>query len=261
MPTEVSNHSSPVQLTLVALYAAKPANVTELIHQCQSIATDALGHSFHAYAMDQVHATIAGMERVTDLGTTSLLNRNARELFEHDSEMHFDQLSDIVSRHLPISIRWGGYLPGDVGYNGACQSPFERSIYFNRTTGRLVLIGWPHINGDFSIPRLLHFRNDLEEGCALVHKYRQDNDFFQVLGTFDVEGIDPEELASVERTLADLLADTRENFELTANDCRIVRYRDTTLPPNSTESFPIAETEVTHEFVASLFDADSNATG
>ncbi|NNE33730.1 MAG: hypothetical protein HKN13_00735 [Rhodothermales bacterium] len=248
--------SPPAQLSLVAFYRSKPSQLEDLIRQCQDIASDRLGICFTPYEVAQVHATITGMERVPLPGIDDIyLSRNAHVLYDRRQEMNYDSLRPTVENLLPVSIRWGGYNPNEIPYTGKSAQPFRRSIYFNRSTGKLVLIGWPHINGDFSEPKLLQLRNGLERECGLVHKYQNDNDFFQVLGTFDlskVQGVDGE-IYQAEAQLADLLEETRIDVELTPEELQVVCYLDTALPAATTHSIALNSDELSTALIKRLY--------
>jgi len=229
-----------------------------LLDQCQGLAASALGAAFVPYEGSQVHATIAGMERLTTRASPDLhLSRNAQLRYEQDVEMRFDNLRDVLERHLPITIRWGGYRPDDRKYVGGGVQPFGRSIYFNRATRKLVLIGWPHRDGDFSVPLLLNLRDELEVACGVVHKYPNDNDFFQVLGTFNAIDSDRRRsghlLDEIEANLAATLDRTRIDVDVTLGEVQIAQYVDTSLPRETTRALTIDEVES----VSDLYRADS----
>ena len=176
-----------------------------------------------------------------------LLSRNAHLRYDQHVEMRFDNLRGILDRNLPITIRWGGYNGGDRPYAGPAVKPFSRSIYFNRATRKLVLIGWPHRGGNFAEPLLLNLRNELEEGCGIVHKYPNDNDFFQVLGSFDRPESDAGLLRSalddVESSLQAELETTRLDVTVAHEQIAIAQYIDTSLPLETTTAYSITETD------------------
>ena len=200
------------------------------------------------------------MERVPLQGIDDLyLNRNAHVLQDRRVDMRFEDLAKTVAEHLPITIRWGGYKETDRPYVGKSASPFRRSIYFNRSTGKLVLIGWPNLEGDFSEPRLLYLRNGLESECGLVHKYRNDNDFFQVLGAFDTSRLRTTEakLINAESLLGELLDSVRLDVPLLPEDCRVVCYTDTRLPIETTTSIGLVSDDLSAASLKQMYRSSS----
>ena len=69
---------SDVNLSLVAYYGEKPAQLAALISAAQAELEEQLRQAFCGYAMQQVHATLISLEAHREGG--ELINRNYREL-------------------------------------------------------------------------------------------------------------------------------------------------------------------------------------
>ncbi len=255
MSKTASEHRPHSQLSLVAFYQPKPADLAAIVRRCQEIAYDGLGPIFQPYGIDQVHATIVGMEMVVLPEIDDVfINQNAHLLRDKRIEMRFENLQATIYRHLPMSIRWGGYKPDDLTYEGRLATPFSRSIYLNRTTGKLVLIGWPHVGGDFRESRLLDLRDELESECGLVHKYGNDNDFFQVLGSFELDAVRQSvDLDTTEQRLAEYIDSFRLDTLLDAENCQIVCYAETALPVETTTAISIVSEELSPDRIRNLY--------
>jgi len=232
--------ASGPQLSLVAYYGAKRAGLANLLDRCRRTIVDGpLGESFAPYRAAQVHATITGME---SLPGSPGWNRN---LFEHRgvrARMDLSRIDEVVRRRLPLTIRFGGFAPGDRPFESRGQEPYARTFQIHATTGQVTLIGWPHRDGEFA-PRLLEdLRREIERTCNIAPKYDRDNDLYLVLGT--LSGPVPQEDASaVERAVRDRLRDHPVDILIRREDLSIVRYEEPTLDPASTVDHRLADPE------------------
>ncbi|RYU60556.1 hypothetical protein EWI61_07345 [Methylolobus aquaticus] len=244
------------QLSLVACYGVKTTPLAGLLLRCrESIQQSPLRPFFRPYALEQIHGTVVGMECLDAEG--ALINANLLARTGQRTAMRFDPLLATLDRHLPLSIRFGGFAAGATPFLSAGRTPYERTFQVQWSSRRCTLIGWPHRGGDFVSHRALHaLRDELERVCGIAHKYPDDNDFFMVLGTLEL----PENLAwaasdELEHTAAMLETQIRdllsaEPFELviSRSDVRIVAYEDVTLCPDSTTAFELRPDTVTEEW-------------
>jgi len=244
------------QLSLVACYGAKSAAYTALLSRClESIRKSPLQPFFRPYALEQIHATVVGMEYLDDDG--ALINANLLARTGERTVMRVDRLLPTLERHLPLSIRFGGFARGAAPFLSSGRTPYERSFQLQWSSRRATLIGWPHCGGGVvGNGALRALRDELEEICGMAHKYREDNDFFMVLGVLErpetptraasaeLEQVD----ALLEAQLRDMLA--AEPFELVIglSDVRIVAYEDVALCPDSTTVFELDSANVTAEW-------------
>jgi hypothetical protein len=244
-------------LSLVAFYRqAKPAPLRRLVEGALARLGSALAAFpglLRPYALDQVHATILGLEGTRDGGTLHHLNAQARAhaLGVPAPPLDLPALVEAL-RHgrWPIPIRFGGNHPGARNPYDPNRSPWERAFDV-REDGLAVLIGWPPAFAPF----LLDLRKSAERH-GIVHKYHvdpaaQDNDLFLVLGGVDAGAFEalgdrrPAALEALARGRAEVrgwLARTPVEVGLHSEDLAIVEYRSTTLEEVSAE-WPLSEVQ------------------
>ena len=132
--------------------------------------------------------------------------------------------------------------------------PYERSFQIHQASGKVTLVGWPHVGGDFG-PRLLEgLRQDLAEMCNIEHKYDGDNDLYLVLGT-----VEPSAAAAgaptVETAGRDHLLRHPLDIELELAEVVIVRYDEETLDPVSTAAYAVTDPGMTSDYLETLYDS------
>jgi hypothetical protein len=230
------------QLSLVAFYGEKDHPFAALLDRCRSVvAGSPLGGGFRPYGAAQVHATIIGMECLP--GETRV-NRNLWSKRGVRARMEFTHLAQVVDRRLPLSIRFGGFDPGDRRFDSQGRAPYERSFQIDRKSGRVTLIGWPHVRGDFE-PRLLErLRGDLADQCNLEHKYDGDNDLYLVLG-FAESAVGDGEASVVEATVRESLRQDPLDVRLTLAEVSVACYEEETLDPSTTVARNVADSSLT----------------
>lgn len=226
------------QLSLVAFYGEKPSRLADVLNSCRTAVDGSpLGDSFEAYRAAQVHGTICGMESLPDARG---LNRNLFAKHGVRSRMDLSGIEGVVRRRLPMSIRIGGFGPGDRVFESLGREPYERSFQIHLASGKVTLIGWPHVDGDFE-PRLLEaLRRDLENRCNIAHKYDRDNDLYMVLGAVATP-ISPAVATAVETTVRGHLRDHPVDVRMGSEDLFVVRYEDETLDPGSTVGYALSD--------------------
>lgn len=240
------------QLSLVSFYGPKESLFAELIAHCQSaVAESPLGRSFEPYGAGQVHATITGME---SLPGKPRRNKNRWSKHGIASPMDFSNLVEILEMRLPMSIRVGGFEPDDTRVSSQGKKPYERSFQVHRASGKVTLVGWPHLGGEFGGRMLEALRRDLAESCHIEHRYDGDNDFYLVLGTVR-PAMAAESTSAVEETVRNHLARRPLDIELEVADVVVVRYEEENLDPTSTLTYPVTDPSLTPDRLEALYDS------
>jgi hypothetical protein len=242
-----------MQVTLVAHYGQKPTGLAMLLQRLQERLGDALGGAFLPYDIEQVHATIVGLEGCRADGAIRG-KRSGRVI----------NLSGIVEflrgdAFAPIQVRVGGYRASDRhSLRSRGEHPYLRSFSIQGSTA--VAIGWP-VEGAHSPDSLDRLRRSLERFGAR-HKWHTtpedvDNDCFLVLGRLDRAGIDDRVLeAAVEAIRADLAATSHAIIEIDRDTLSFVGYLDSALPCATSRRYALDEPELTRKLDALYPDCD-----
>jgi len=222
------------QLSMVALYGAKPPSLARLIAYTRQESSYFTGQfTFRPYPITQVHATIIGMERLAyeeELVNQNLfLTRNSKEV------MDFSQLKNTLRRFLPLNLQIGGYGEDDMRFPSNGETRFLRTISYNTKTHKLVVIGWPHTDGDFSERRLWKLRSSVEEHCNMGHKYPDDNDFYMVLGDLEIDGGSEDDILRFIRQMRIFLSDNPFHIDVDLDSLSVAVYSNPSLDIRSTE--------------------------
>jgi hypothetical protein len=230
------------QLSLVAFYGEKGRPLAGLLDRCRSVVDDSLpGGAFNSYQAAQIHATIVGME---GLPGEPRVNRNLWSKRGLKALMKFSSLAEVVGRSLPLSVRYGGFDPGDRRFDSRGRAPYERSFQIDRSSGRATLIGWPHVDGNFGLRYLERLRDDLAEECNLEHKYDGDNDLYLVLGIVRPP-VDHARASSAELAVREYLRANPLDVRLALEELSVVRYLEETLDPSTTVAHHLADSSLT----------------
>lgn len=269
------------QLALVALYGEKSGALSplgDLIELCQGHVKSKLGSTFTPYRLEQVHATILGLERCS--GTTrqnfhfSKQQQNPRAV-----EMDFDGLLRFLRSCplLPFTAQIAGFtnreypfVSDPFGTNKEYR-PYDRS--FSIQGDKVVMMGWPLRGRPWEIePTNPHelvqesriYPLNLDEiryaaqRYGVLHSYHKttttvDNDLFFRIGLL--------RSAPDEQTARALSEDVREHLrkmapvavEVTLENLYVAAYENTELPADSTRVWSLADKRVTGQFVAALY--------
>jgi hypothetical protein len=194
--------------------------------------------------VEQVHATLIGMEATLDHG--ELLNKNLLKASRGRGEPRPMELGGFA-RYLhrvgfPIRLRFGGFAPDAVNPYDA-RPPFERSFTI-RPDGLIVAIGWPMRN-EVIQPALVDLRKGAED-FQIVHKYHEsetdrDNDAFLVLGAVTPMPWEGEgkpwpgfegflaALSETQEGIRESLPSAALEVAMSREHCTIVRYRSADL--------------------------------
>ena len=210
--------------------------------------------------MDQVHGTFIGMEKTG--GIPGFCNANIWIQTDKREVMNFSPLMDTVRKYLPQKIRFGGFGKTFHGFKSFGKFPFERSFQIQRSAGKVILIGWPHRNDDFSSnPPLRTLRMEVEERCNIRHKYAGDNDLYMVIGEIaDMENLPQSErqeindaTSGIEERVRDFLENNPIDVEIEPEQVFFARYRRESLPLDSTETYCINKSGIDAGFIRNLY--------
>jgi hypothetical protein len=230
-------------LSLVSYYGDKPPALRDLILALQEQLSKHLGSAFRPYAMEQVHATIMGME--TEVENGAIYSKWYMENRGITVPVDLAGLTSYLQSRLPpIKIRIGGYQPEqDHGFISRGQHPYERSFSIQGSTA--VAMGWPVEPAGVG----LRYTTDLYalrtafETYHLCHKWNKDgyrdNDFFFVLGKIDQDLADQQHVEAAAAAVRQLMAEREQIITLNADTLSLVAYVDTELPLHSSRVFPI----------------------
>jgi hypothetical protein len=231
-------------LTLVAFYGPKPDPLIHLVDRLQAVLRSELGPVFFAYEIEQVHATMIGLEGWRVSGEA--LGTNTTQVSGGASNTDLRGLLKSMQEMPPFHVRLGGFgAAGIYPFESRGLHPYLRSFTINGSLA--VLMGWP-VAGK-SYPMTLDAMRRECKRYNILHKYHQkeadiDNDFFLVLGRVARGSILDEKMVYVQNTLRQLLAE-REPLDLLVRpeDLTIVAYTDTQLPISSSVRYTLAEAQ------------------
>jgi hypothetical protein len=245
-------------LTLVAFYDSKPDALVKLVDMLQTGLRSGLGSAFSAYTVEQVHATIVGLEGWR-IGA-QVFNANMVQVNGKPSAMDLRGLFRFMQEITPFRIRIGGFAAQKI-YPFASRGlhPYIRSIAINGSLA--VLMGWPVTREAY--PMTL---DSLRRECAhynVLHKYHQkkgdiDNDFFLVLGQVAHGSISDEKAEHVQDALRQHLA-KREPLDLVIQpeDLSVVTYTDARLPAAGSVRYSLSDAFDRVEELILLYGEDS----
>ena len=247
--------NNQMQTTLVAFYGTKPESFSRLIRLCQERISQSLRHGFIPYQVEQVHATLVGLEgcRIGD----TIVNKN---FLDHRGErrlMNFSALLELLrSKQFPhIQLRIGGYKAGEnLGFDSRGKHPYERSFAIRGETA--VAMGWP-VNRSRPLDCL---RRSFTEVNVLHKEHRTetdvDDDFYFVLGRVDKRVATDEGIKEVHDELRQMLANIKPvELLLTPESLSIVAYLDTQLPLNTSRVFDLMKSGVDGPTLVRLYPA------
>jgi hypothetical protein len=221
-----------MNLPLVAFFGPKPEPLRRLVEFLQSALYSELGPAFSPYAMEQVHATIIGLEGRRFGAET--FNLNTVQALDEAFPMDLPGLFQFMLELPPFRIRIGGFTAGDGTYPFSSRGlhPYIRSFMLKDSLA--VMIGWP-VAGK-SYPMTL---DALCRECRrynVLDKYHQkvdeiDNDFFLVLGRVDRNAVSSGKVEYVQDILRQLLA-RQAPLDVLVRPVRlsVVSYNDAQLP-------------------------------
>ncbi len=250
-----------MQLTLVSHYGPKPAPFAERILLFQSMLTAQLGDDFAPYALEQVHATIIGLEG-TRRGPR-IHNENFRRFRDQEQCIDFEGLLRFLrARSAPDwAVRLGGFDPvRDHGFTSGGEHPFTRSFALRGEIA--VAMGWPYHSGAF-VPALHELRRACQTLGAL-HKWHQretdvDNDFFFVLGRVSPQTA-PAQRDGAQQLIRAHLAAAPLLLPVSHDTFSFVAYLEAQLPPATSRVFRLNDDRVTAGVLEKIYAPSGNTS-
>jgi hypothetical protein len=245
-----------MQVTLVSYYGEKSGKVLEFIRCCQDELSRLLLSAFRPYEVEQVHATIIGLEGCRLGG--KIRNENFGTFYQEERFMSAGELLDVLrSNDFPsFDIRIGGYRHHeDYGFLSQSRHPYLRS--FSVQGSIAVAMGWPYDEEQYSdvLERLRRRFNELN----ILHRWHrkpsdEDNDFYFVLGRVDRRFVSDIQIKQVEEQMRLFLTGVNDlKIPVTKDALSIVGFLDTQLPPQTSVSFKIGDAELTESRLLKLY--------
>lgn len=242
--------------SLVAFYGPKPAALVELVESVQSQLRRLFGEEFSPYQVEQVHATLIGLEGDRN-AVGELFNANYLSMRGEARTMDLSSLLEHVKRtdHLPFTVRIGGFeesRPYPFTSRGA--HPFSRT--FSIQGAQAVVMGWPCSDGLYPTT-LGRLRHELE-AFGVLHKYHAvaddlDNDLFMVVGRMRTQVDDAVRGAAVDELRERLAGAPPVEIVVDASSLMVVSYVDPALPLETSVASRLLDIDA--ERLAALRDA------
>ncbi len=234
-----------MQLSLLTYYRKKPEPLRHLILSLQESLQKKLGDHFRPYQIEQVHATLLGLESFLESGHR--YSHWYRKNIGAGQPIDFRGLLNRLQTSLPdMQIQIGGYeARRDHGFLSRGDHPYPRSFSFQLSTA--VVVGWPvtEREGKWSYSEQFYQLRHAFEQHYLCHKWHKDgyrdNDCYLVLGKIDRAAIGEEVLAEVSREIRTELAKTPVRIPFSREFLTIVVYENPELPLKTTRFFPLEE--------------------
>ena len=268
------NHSNmATQVTLVALYGKKKSELATFIVHCQKAVADAFGSAFTPYAVDQVHATIIGLER---LSSSRFDNGNFARFRGRSVAMDFAGFLEYLRGcgGFPLEIQVGGFQDRDYPFTSRKSRPYERS--FSIQGDKVVVMGWPVRGEPVSMsvlqstpetliqesriyPMTLDMLRHGAQGFGILHGYHRgftdvDNDLFFRLGLIDQESTSLGSTSSLEMRMREHMSQaTPLIIEVALDDVFVAAYDDDTLPVARTNAWSVTDRRVDGKFISELY--------
>lgn len=243
-----------IQATIVALLGEKPEPLRTLLAALQADVADVLGRRFRPYRLDQIHATIVGLER-DERQAARLVNRNHAILRGAEVAMDFDGLLGFfrTGSLIPFTVQIGGFAERDYPFASRGTRPFDRS--FSRQGRSAMVMGWPVAAGSYPLT-LAQLRSGAER-FGIAHAYHatatdRDNDFYFRLGVID----DPPSVGNhfaegpARRLRERLAAQPPVAATIGLSQLSVAFYAAPELPPATTRAFALDDPAVTGAFIA-----------
>lgn len=232
------------QVSLVAFYKEKQEYLSSFLNDLNNKLKQCLGSSYTAYSVNQIHATLIGLERLQR--PNEIYNFNFHTNYGVERVMHIQETLRHIDNTslLPIPIKIGGYLTNtDYGFTSFGQHPWNRTFTIHEN--KIILMGWPVHTAIDSYP-LANLRRSFEE-FGILHKWHRkpleiDNDCYFVLGLIEPGANCAIKVTKTLLTMRNHLAEiTPVTLTLTKDTLSFVSYTDITLPSTTTRNLTISE--------------------
>lgn len=231
-----------MQVTLVAYYGTKPPAIEALVQSLQEELIHQLGAAFEPYKVEQVHATVIGLEAYRE--GAEILNLNFQELRGERRPMNLPDILRFLdtTQRLPFKVQIGGFSPAIAyPFTSRGEHPYYRS--FSLQGSIAVAMGWPVCEERYlwRLDALRKCFNDFN----VLHKYHRidndlDNDFFFVLGRVERNLITEDQIQDTQDAMREKLA-TREPVLVSVGRevLSFALYEAPQLPLGSTTLIPL----------------------
>jgi len=237
------NHDRRGKVSLAALYGQKPAQIQDYLSSTQRILATEFGRAFRPYAMEQVHATIIGLEGRRDSRSSRIINKNFEELVGKPSAMDINRVADLTSSLFakPVAVQFGGYdSNAQYGFTSRGVHPYERSFSIQGTTA--IIMGWPICYGEDQLT-LDRLRRRFLDANAL-HRYHTDpsvvdNDLYLVVGHVDRKEVSDDRVFAATSRAREFAAQHPIHVSIERSDLSIVSYEETTLHPATSVAYRV----------------------
>jgi hypothetical protein len=250
------------QLALVAFYGEKPPGLARLIADCQAQLARALGAAFLPYAVEQIHATLVGMEQTAGAPGE---NANFAQHRQQRRRMDFAGLLDFVRTTvtLPMTVQIGGFADRVYGFTSRGRTPYARS--FTQQSDKAVLMGWPvdlASKGRTIYPTQLDELRRAVQSFNILHKYHAapeevDNDFYFRIGLLEMSKVSAARLQTAAADLRHYLSIRQPLLlPLGREQLSIVAYEDERLPPSTTRRWSLDDPTLSATMLSGLYTHD-----
>ena len=237
--------TEPGDRTLVAYWGIdKPAPFAALLRELQSLAETYFEDAFDAYTIDQMHATLLGLESVAVGERDLVVSQHALDQCEPEAPPQpVAPLDEVWRVHRQLLIE----RPMTLLFGGN-ESPNRYRAAFQVGRTSVIVVGWPlAVDGSGFDDALWQYRAQIGERTGYVHKYarEKDNDFYVVLGRFKPR---PKDMIVKKLLKAgrELVEQREVLVELPVSATSLVEYENRRLPLDSRILFP-RRRNVTHE--------------
>lgn len=261
----------PTQVTLVSIYREKNRDLTALIARCQELVIQAIGSAFTPYDLQQIHATIIGLERYRAPAYNANFLKHRGRLVEMDFAGFLAYLR--ACSQIPFKVQLGGFANLDYPFTSRGTRPYERS--FSIQDDKVVLMGWPvhreHSPGPIPrqpaggppdgrvYPATLDIIRRAAQAFGVLHSYHRavndvDNDLFCRIGVIETKALTTARKSALEARGRQLMSQWPPLIiEIGLENICIAAYEDDRLPVLSTRTWPLTDLQVDGALTPSLF--------
>jgi hypothetical protein len=241
-----NGQGSHTGLTLTAFYGEKPKPFEEFLVWCQDLVGAQAGDGFIPYEIEQVHATIVGLESRWLRGRQ--VNENLFRLgqvrpMDLPGMAHFLE----STARLPMQVRIGGFhREKSYDFESFGKHPYERTFEIQQND-TVVAMGWP-FEGSSITNALYELRRELLQ-FNVLHKYHmtagcEDNDLFFVIGRMDSRMPPHWDRVRVSDHIRSQVAGMKPMlFDVERANLSFVRYHDRRLPLSSSIRLRLEDAE------------------
>jgi len=242
---------------------------------CQNAVVEVLGSSFRKYDIDQIHATVVGLER-DERQPDCFHNRNY--LVYRKAQINMDFLGLLAylrsSPIIPFQVQLGGFHDHDYSFVSRGNRPYSRS--FSVQDRNVVVVGWPvrvmFTANRHSMPwtpfqQANSYPNTLDnlrrgvQHYGVLHSYHQspddiDNDLFFRIGMVDNPiSVEPDKRAYLHNIIRRMLgAFSPLMLNITLSSLFVVFYDSVELPLERTKAYVLTDERLDGDFIQKLYN-------